>query len=88
MLKFQGGRLKFAYRNGELEVGTESLEVYSQQKTDNQKQILEWFNNNEDDLGLEVVEKGESVFIFAFPDELKDDVDASLYRERLDFEID
>lgn len=86
MLKLTGGKLKFSYKDNQVIVGTEPLDVFSYEKTDSTKKALAWFNANKDELLLDLVNDGMGLE-FSFPDNLTDDVDASLYQERFDYEL-
>lgn len=94
MLKFTGGQLKFQYDVAarKTKVGVEPLFVKSQILDSDMEDIRKWFNENEDEFGLKMVEDTGRWLTFSFEydeDDRKEkkigEVEDSMYAKRFDY---
>lgn len=88
MQKMRGGQLNYTYENGNLVVNVKPLDTFTNKNVDNQKEIMDWYNNNRYELDLDLIGNDGGDLLFKFPDDNADDVDASLYGKRFHYEID
>lgn len=99
--KWKGGQLKYEYVDfpgllvhvknmgwipGKTIAYPSPLFKNAYKKTDNKKDILNWFNTNKDEMGLNIIDAGERQVIIGFDDNT-DKVDSSLYYKRFRYEI-
>lgn len=89
MLEFEGGELKFEYDpiNKKTIVGVKELKCFVYEKNDNSAKILEWVSKNSEDFNLSVVNKDQFTYSVAFDDEFLEDVEYSLYDNKLEYSI-
>lgn len=90
MQKFYGGQLKFSYEDGETKVAVEKQYITKKGITGNIWQIRQWFDENNDEMKLELVEENPAYLVFAFKyrdDDELESLESELYLHRFDYEV-
>src|SRR4051794_15358682 len=90
MKKFTGGQLDYKYNfdTKELEVKAVPLLYVGYEKQSNRTAIMEWYDNNKDNFGLELLDGGmnEKVAVNV-PDKYKSDIEDMLSESPFEYEI-